>query len=166
MHTLFSKRSCKLCSLSWRESMQIEWTGDKHLPFPVLLTHLRWLYYSIWLLVCYKSIVACSVVVGNWKFWQLRITERQFILVPPTINHKSPTWKCAVCTNIALSLFIQDDDSDSSDEDDTAELLAELTKIKKERVAEQAKKVCTECSVTRKEKDLTFPKIYSFPFVL
>jgi protein CWC15 len=35
---------------------------------------------------------------------------------------------------------VQDDDSD---DDDTAELLAELQKIKKERAAEKAKMVCT-----------------------
>ena len=34
-----------------------------------------------------------------------------------------------------------DDDDDDSDEDDTAELLAELQKIKKERAAEEARKV-------------------------
>ena len=37
-------------------------------------------------------------------------------------------------------MTVQDED-DSSDEDDTAVLLAELNKIKKERAQEQAKKV-------------------------
>ena len=37
--------------------------------------------------------------------------------------------------------YFQDDDDDSDDEDDTADLLAELQKIKKERVAEHTRKV-------------------------
>ena len=42
--------------------------------------------------------------------------------------------------HILIGLFNQEDE-DSDDEDDTAELLAELQKIKKERASEKAKMV-------------------------